>query len=47
MNRNATITLQPQKTLGQIHHASIVDLFLDPLLAVASVGGRGHRSPVP
>lgn len=47
MNRNTTITLRPQKTLGHIHHAGIMDLFLDPLLAVASVGGscRGPRAP--
>ena len=47
MNHSATIALRPQKALGQICHAGIVDLFLDPQLAAASAGGRGRRPRVP
>lgn len=47
MNGDATIALRPQKTLGQIHHVGIMDLFLDPVLAVASVGVYGRMPRVP
>ena len=47
MNGDATIALRPQKTLGQIHRVGIMDLFLDPLLAVASVGGCDQMPRVP
>ena len=47
MNGDATIALRPQKALGQIHHVGIMDLFLDLLLAVASMGFCGQMPRVP
>ena len=44
MNRNAP---RPQKSLGQIHHAGLMDLSLDPLLATASPGGCDRESRAP